>query len=128
MARGEEQRSGRSGGSGTPRMEESHAGYCSVDLEFYTSHCGRPGVPEPVPGSQQLTKPPATARGAFSAVATHPGGAHNTNITSISSTGTWTGSLYDAANDASLSTSNSTSTPATWMPLKQRFISIEPSA
>ncbi|XP_077507227.1 uncharacterized protein LOC144116351 isoform X4 [Amblyomma americanum] len=73
------------------------------------SHRGLPAMPESVPESQRRTLPPATARGISSAVATHPGGAPKANNTGITFTGAWTGSLYDAASDASPSTSNAAS-------------------
>ncbi|XP_077504422.1 ornithine decarboxylase-like isoform X2 [Amblyomma americanum] len=84
-----------------------------VSSRSTASHRELPAAPEPVPGSQRRTLLPATTRGVSSAVATHPGGAPSANNTGITSTGAWAGSLYDAVSDASRSTSNAISTPAT---------------
>ncbi|KAK8759282.1 hypothetical protein V5799_003085 [Amblyomma americanum] len=84
-----------------------------VSSRSTASHRELPAAPEPVPGSQRRTLLPATTRGVSSAVATHPGGAPSANNTGITSTGGWAWSLYDAVSDASRSTSNAISTPAT---------------
>ncbi|XP_075559081.1 uncharacterized protein LOC142590627 isoform X3 [Dermacentor variabilis] len=76
-----------------------------------------PAVPEPVPGSPRRTLPPATARGSLYRCCHPSGWCPNANIIGHTSTGAWTGSVYDATNDASSDasprTSNATPTPAT---------------
>ncbi|XP_077492727.1 uncharacterized protein LOC144103894 isoform X3 [Amblyomma americanum] len=97
--------------------------------KWNATHCqdhGLPAIPEPVPGSQQRMVPPATAQGVSSTVATHPGGAPNANNTASPPRTLAPGSLYDAASDTSLSTSNAISTSATG-PI-QRHVRTEPTA